>query len=130
MEACPTSAIYKREDGIVLIEDAKCIGCNYCAWACPYGAMQYDRTTGRMTKCTFCVDLIDVGLSPVCVTACPLRVLEFGDRIEMETKYRPTQVIYPMPETELTEPALVVTPHKDAVWTVSEPAQIDNREEV
>jgi len=56
---CPTGASYKRpEDGIVLIDQDKCMGCNYCSWACPYGARELDRSSGTMKKCTLCVDRI------------------------------------------------------------------------
>ena len=56
---CPTGASYKRkEDGIVLVDYDKCIGCKYCAWACPYGAREIDEARQVMTKCTLCVDRI------------------------------------------------------------------------
>ena len=56
---CPTGASYKREeDGIVLVDYDKCIGCKYCAWACPYGAREMDEQRKVMTKCTLCVDRI------------------------------------------------------------------------
>ena len=56
---CPTGASYKREeDGIVLVDYDKCIGCKYCAWACPYGVRELDEERKVMTKCTLCVDRI------------------------------------------------------------------------
>jgi Fe-S-cluster-containing dehydrogenase component len=56
---CPTGASYKRaEDGIVLVDYDKCIGCKYCAWACPYGVRELDEERQVMTKCTLCVDRI------------------------------------------------------------------------
>ena len=83
---CPTGASYKRaEDGIVLIDAEKCMGCNYCAWACPYGARELDETSGTMRKCTLCVDRIyDTALpeaerQPACVLACPAHARHFGD---------------------------------------------------
>jgi Fe-S-cluster-containing dehydrogenase component len=83
---CPTGASYKRaEDGIVLIDPEKCMGCNYCAWACPYGARELDRNEGVMRKCTLCVDRIyDQALpsaerQPACVLACPSHARHFGD---------------------------------------------------
>ncbi|MBN2148956.1 MAG: dimethylsulfoxide reductase subunit B [Anaerolineales bacterium] len=130
LEVCPTGAIYKRPDGIVLIEAEKCVGCRYCAWACPYGAPQYDDQAGKMTKCTFCYDLIDQGKPPACVAACPLRALDFGERTELEARYGPLAEIYPLPETSLTEPALALTPHKDAARAGQGGAWIGNREEV
>lgn len=83
---CPTGASYKRaEDGIVLIDPEKCMGCNYCAWACPYGARELDEQQGVMRKCTLCVDRIyDTALpeaerQPACVLACPSHARHFGD---------------------------------------------------
>ena len=83
---CPTGASYKRaEDGIVLVDYDKCIGCKYCAWACPYGARELDEARQVMTKCTLCVDRIhDAGLAPddrkpACVKACPTGARLFGD---------------------------------------------------
>ena len=83
---CPTGASYKRpEDGIVLVEVDKCIGCKYCAWACPYGVRELDEKRKVMTKCTLCVDRIhDAALpererKPACVLACPTSARLFGD---------------------------------------------------
>jgi Fe-S-cluster-containing dehydrogenase component len=83
---CPTGASYKRkEDGIVLVDYDKCIGCKYCAWACPYGARELDPRRKEMTKCTLCVDRIyDESLAPAdrrpaCVMACPTSARLFGD---------------------------------------------------
>jgi len=83
---CPTGASYKRkEDGIVLVDYDKCIGCKYCAWACPYGAREFDENSKVMTKCTLCVDRIyDASLAeadrePACVKACPTSARLFGD---------------------------------------------------
>ncbi|MGA9918276.1 MAG: 4Fe-4S dicluster domain-containing protein, partial [Paraburkholderia sp.] len=77
---------YKRkEDGLVLVDFDKCIGCKYCAWACPYGARELDEARKEMTKCTLCVDRIhDENLSerdrqPACVLACPTSARLFGD---------------------------------------------------
>ena len=83
---CPTGASYKRaEDGIVLVDEDKCIGCKLCSWACPYGAREYSETEGVMKKCTLCVDRIyndnldPAERVPACVQACPTRARHFGD---------------------------------------------------
>jgi Fe-S-cluster-containing dehydrogenase component len=83
---CPTGASYKRkEDGIVLVDQDKCMGCNYCSWACPYGARELDNNSGTMKKCTLCVDRIYderlevVDRQPSCVITCPAGARHFGD---------------------------------------------------
>lgn len=74
--SCPVGAISKREsDGIVLIDQDKCIGCKYCVQTCPYGAPQFNSTTKKAEKCTFCVHRIDAGLKPACETTCVGRVI-------------------------------------------------------
>ncbi|MCG5536435.1 4Fe-4S dicluster domain-containing protein [Ectothiorhodospira mobilis] len=86
VDVCPTGASYKRaEDGIVLVDHDKCMGCNLCAWACPYGARELDPAEGVMKKCTLCIDRIyDAALpeaerQPACVVTCPARARFFGD---------------------------------------------------
>ena len=79
MKSCPFGAISKRAaDGVVLIDQAKCIGCQYCVWACPYGAPQANEATGLVEKCTLCVHRLDAGLQPACVTACLGKALHVG----------------------------------------------------
>jgi len=83
---CPTGASYKRtSDGIVLVDEDKCIGCKLCSWACPYGAREFDTEVGVMKKCTLCVDRIynqnlnEIDRVPACVAACPTGARHFGD---------------------------------------------------
>ncbi|MDB5866141.1 MAG: 4Fe-4S ferredoxin iron-sulfur binding domain protein, partial [Betaproteobacteria bacterium] len=83
---CPTGASFKREsDGLVLVDYDKCIGCKYCAWACPYGVRELDEERKVMSKCTLCVDRIDdqtlpeAERKPACVLACPTSARLFGD---------------------------------------------------
>ncbi|MFP4146384.1 MAG: 4Fe-4S dicluster domain-containing protein [Halorhodospira sp.] len=86
VDVCPTGASYKREtDGVVLVDESKCMGCNYCAWACPYGCRELDRASGTMKKCTLCIDRIyddrlpEAERQPACVLSCPARARHFGD---------------------------------------------------
>jgi Fe-S-cluster-containing dehydrogenase component len=83
---CPTGASYKRtSDGIVLVDEDKCIGCKLCSWACPYGAREFDSEVGVMKKCTLCIDRIynqnldEADRVPACVAACPTSARHFGD---------------------------------------------------
>ena len=100
IDACPTGASYKCEDGTVLIEEKKCVGCRQCILACPYGARYFnqgkggyfksglippeeiynqDREPGVVEKCDFCAAKVKRGEEPVCITACPLQARSFGD---------------------------------------------------
>ena len=90
---CPTGASYKRaEDGIVLVDEDKCIGCQLCSWACPYGAREYSAVEGVMKKCTLCVDRIynehldESERQPACVQACPTKARHFGDLGDPESR--------------------------------------------
>lgn len=115
-EVCPSGAIMKRsEDGLVLIDEDRCLGCNYCAWACPYGAPQFRPDTGRMTKCDFCATELEQGRPPVCVAACPARALEFGDISQLQEMHaEAVSSIRPLPEPDVTQPALVLGPRVPA----------------
>ena len=90
---CPTGASYKRaDDGIVLVDEDKCIGCKLCSWACPYGAREYDHDAGVMKKCTLCVDRIynetlpEAEREPACVRTCPARARHFGDLADPQSE--------------------------------------------
>jgi anaerobic dimethyl sulfoxide reductase subunit B (iron-sulfur subunit) len=126
-DGCPARAIEKRENGIVAIDPAKCLGCRYCEWTCPYGAPQFDEAAGVMTKCDLCADLIERSETPACVRACPMRALDFGEVEELKAKYRAAADVHPLPSAEMTEPSLVVKPHRDAAEAS---ALLKNREEV
>jgi anaerobic dimethyl sulfoxide reductase subunit B (iron-sulfur subunit) len=134
---CPTDAYSVRDDGIVLLDTSKCMGCGYCAWACPYDAPQYDRAAGHMTKCNFCIDHIEQGLPPACVAACPLRVLDYA-KVSDERALAANRVAlweapaeahpYPMPGQSRTRPHLAIRPHVG--MKSAEEKRVANREEV
>ena len=76
---CPTGASQQREDGIVWVDEAKCIGCKACVLACPYDARTPNHQTGVVNKCDFCKDRVEEGLEPHCVKTCHQRARIFGD---------------------------------------------------
>jgi anaerobic dimethyl sulfoxide reductase subunit B (iron-sulfur subunit) len=104
--ACPTRAYVKREeDGVVVHDPERCIGCRYCIWACPYGAPQYDAATGVVHKCNMCIGRVEKGEDPACVTSCPMRVIEVGSLEEIERRDGSTILIRHLPAPALTRPA-------------------------
>ncbi len=105
VKVCPVDATFKRRDGIVLIDNNRCIGCRFCMAACPYSVRifnwsdpwqgetaenkEYDpdhagvpSQQGTVDKCDFCPHMIDKGELPHCVSACPNDVFSFGDMYE------------------------------------------------
>ena len=104
VKVCPVDATFKRQDGIVLIDSDRCVGCRFCMAACPYStrvfnwgepelpadiaSKDYNAETsipqkkGTVGKCDFCPDMTRMGMLPHCVSACPNGVFMFGDMIE------------------------------------------------
>ena len=104
VKVCPTRATWKREDGIVMMDYHRCIGCRYCMAGCPYGARSFNwknprpfieeinvdfptRTKGVVEKCNFCVERLAQGLPPACVEVCP-GALIFGDLGDPDSEVR------------------------------------------
>jgi molybdopterin-containing oxidoreductase family iron-sulfur binding subunit len=103
-KVCPVDATFKREDGSVLIDNERCIGCRFCMAACPYGARSFNwghphdptdaaaqpyspeqgfpRRVGTVEKCDFCTDMAAQGMLPGCVSGCPMAAIYYGDQNE------------------------------------------------
>lgn len=80
---CPTGAITKRaEDGIVVVNKDKCIGCRYCSFACPFGVPQFGEE-GTMQKCNLCLERLEQGQEPACTATCPANALHAGTMEEL-----------------------------------------------
>lgn len=75
--ACPTGAMYQREDGLVLVNLDLCDGCQSCIAACPWDVPVFNALTGKIMKCDYCVDRVDAGGTPACVTGCTASALSF-----------------------------------------------------
>jgi len=79
VKVCPVKASYKREDGIVMVDPHKCVGCKYCMAACPYQVRHLNPIRRYVQKCSFCYQRVDAGLMPACVETCPAKARVFGD---------------------------------------------------
>jgi tetrathionate reductase subunit B len=84
--ACPEKAIYRREDGLVLIHEGRCTGCGECISECPYGALYIRQDKGVVDKCNFCAANLAEGRLPECVTACPADAIHFGDIADTQSE--------------------------------------------
>jgi anaerobic dimethyl sulfoxide reductase subunit B len=103
---CPADAITKRaEDGIVVVDQGKCIGCHTCITACPFGVPQYGKD-GTMQKCNLCLERVVQGKQPACAATCPGEALHFGTMEELSkhiTEDAARKLVV------ATEPSLVIT---------------------
>lgn len=109
MKNCPTGAIYKREeDGLVIQDHEKCIGCRMCVWSCPYETPQYNEKEGKVSKCDGCFDLIDKGENPVCVDSCVMRAIEFGEIDELREKYGDHANLKVLADPNMTKPSITI----------------------
>lgn len=96
IKSCPEDAITKRaNDGVVLIDQDKCIGCRYCMTACPYGAPRIDTVSNKVTKCTMCHRRLDAGLKPACATSCVTGAIQFIPDFTAPTTSIPTDFVDP-----------------------------------
>jgi anaerobic dimethyl sulfoxide reductase subunit B len=130
MHSCPNKAIFRDAKGLVLINASRCMGCRYCEWTCPYGALIFDREKKVMSKCTLCHDYIAEGKLPSCVSACPMRVLEFGELETLQARHGKNAEIFPLAKAEITQPSLVIKPHRDAAMAAAARGKVINKEEV
>jgi Fe-S-cluster-containing dehydrogenase component len=88
VKVCPTQASHKREDGTVQIDKSKCIGCQFCVMACPYGVRYLNEEERVVEKCTLCEQKIAQGELPQCVSQCGGRARFFGDLDEGIESFR------------------------------------------
>ena len=98
MPACPVDgAIYKRDDGLVIIDPEKCTGCQACVDACPYDAIFFNESLNLAQKCTGCANLLDGGewKIPRCADSCPTEAIKFGEESEFKAEIARAEVLKP-----------------------------------
>lgn len=120
-DACPVNAILKREeDGIVLVDQEKCLGkedCSmFCKEACPYGAPQFrDEKNAKMEKCNLCAGRWGKGQKPICVEACRTYALDAGPISQLIEKYGDIKEAEGFIYTPQASPSVVFRPQKDII---------------
>ena len=108
-DACPSGAISKRLDGIVLIDEEKCDGCQMCMSACPYEALIFDSDRSIARKCNLCYERLDEGFEPFCVLCCGVDAISYGDILDPASevsKLVSRRNAYPLKPDRGTGPAI------------------------
>ena len=122
--ACGAEAIYKREDGLVLIDPEKCHGCKGCIDACPYDAIYFNEDLNLAQKCTGCAHLLDGGewKEPRCVDSCPTGAIKFGEESEFKSPIAGAEIL--LPEEKTTPRVFYLNiPKKFIAGTVYDPIE-------
>jgi tetrathionate reductase subunit B len=123
MGVCKADAIYKRDDGIVIIDGDKCTGCKLCADACPYNAIFMNNDLNIAQKCTGCAHLLDDGWEvPRCVDNCPTGALKFGEEEDLEEHIEKAEPIKPGIDLK-TRVYYLNTPKKWVAGTLYDPIE-------
>ncbi len=115
LNACPTQAISRLDDGRVVINTDRCNGNKACITACPYGAIYIDPQTNTADKCDFCTHRTEVGLDPACVNACPTDALKFADVANPDdavTQIAKSEHAKPFKEEAGTKPVVFYVQHE------------------
>lgn len=123
--------MHKDDRGLVWPDERKCIGCGYCTMACPYHAPFIDQHLKKSSKCDGCRARLDEGLGPVCVEACPVRALEWGDPAELAARHPgAVRSILPLPPEDATWPNLFILPSPAAALAAQVGGHIANHQEI
>ena len=107
---CPVQATFQRQDGIVLVDSERCVGCGYCVQACPYDARFINHETQTADKCTFCEHRLEVGLLPACVESCVGGARVIGDLNDAQSSA--SQMLKDNAEDiKVLKPGMATAPH-------------------
>jgi len=107
VQLCPVGASYRSPDGLILVDEERCIGCSYCVQACPYGSRFIHPETHTASKCTLCYHRITKGLPTACIQACPRGARKLGDTASVHDEVSEiisTRAVHVLKPELLTEP--------------------------
>lgn len=139
VEICPTTALFRRGDGIVDFDSARCIGCKSCMQACPYDALYIDPNSHTAAKCNFCAHRVERNLEPACVIVCPTQAIMTGDlddpaskvsrivatqRVSTRKPHKGTEpkLYYVGINSDLLHPTTIV-PQRSHFWSEKQPGE-------
>ncbi len=108
VQLCPVGASYQSPDGIILVDEKRCIGCSYCVQACPYGSRFIHPETHTASKCTLCYHRITKGMLTACVQACPVGARQFGDTKKLHDR---VSEIIATSQVHVLKPELMTEPN-------------------
>jgi len=124
MTECAPKAIYRRPDGLVLIDPARCTGCRNCVDDCPYHAIYFNESLNIAQKCTGCAHLLDQygWKEPRCADACPVACIKFGEETDLGDAYKNGEIL---PADAQTNPRVryIGLPKRFIAGTVYDPAK-------
>ncbi|WP_088225811.1 4Fe-4S dicluster domain-containing protein [Desulfosporosinus sp. FKB] len=107
MKVCPVGAYTKRDDGIVIHDDNRCIGCRLCVMACPYGRPQFNSVINIVQKCNLCYQRVDKGEKPACVASCVAGALELVQiNSSLDAKTGVLKTLPGLPSPSITNPSI------------------------
>lgn len=121
VEVCPTEASYINEDGVILVDKTKCIGCLSCMEACPYGARSFNKNTEVVEKCTLCAHMKG-DEKPACVKVCCAKARFVGDiddpnsEISLKLKEAGAENVHSMPNEGNNPTVKYILHKKTAKW--------------
>jgi len=123
MASCPSKNIYKRDDGLVIVDPVKCTGCRNCVDACPYSAIYFNEDLNIAQKCTGCAHLLDDGWTePRCVDACPTLAMKFMDEADAKELIKDAEVWRPeLKDTASPRVYYLNVPKKFIAGTIYDP---------
>lgn len=108
VQLCPVGASYRTKDGVILVDEKRCIGCGYCVQACPYGSRFIHPVTHIASKCTLCYHRITRGLKQACVQACPVGARRLGDMKQVDNE---VAKIIATERVQILQPELLTKPN-------------------
>ena len=119
LKICPVNAIEKLNDGRVICNVTKCIGCKLCTLICPIGHPVYDMKLRILIKCDLCPDRVSKGMLPACVEACPTKALMYLEPEEL-SKYKTYSIIHKLISEEIkpieSPISKIYKMYKDVSW--------------